>query len=66
MQFARPTSLRPARAHERFLAGLWALLGGRLRLLEVQPAGGRAMSAAELRRGRPAFAGATVLTGAVA
>ena len=29
------------------------VVDGRLRLLEVQPAGGRRMSAAELRRGRP-------------
>jgi methionyl-tRNA formyltransferase len=34
--------------------------GGRLRLLEVQPAGGRRMSTAELLRGRPALAGASV------
>jgi methionyl-tRNA formyltransferase len=31
--------------------------GGRLRLLEVQPAGGRRMDGAALRRGRPALAG---------
>jgi methionyl-tRNA formyltransferase len=34
--------------------------GGRLRLVEVQPAGGRRMSAGELLRGRPGLAGATV------
>ncbi len=34
--------------------------GGRLQLLEVQPAGGRRMSGAELLRGRPALAGASV------
>jgi methionyl-tRNA formyltransferase len=34
---------------------------GRLRLLEVRPAGGRSMSAVELRRGRPRLAGAAVL-----
>jgi methionyl-tRNA formyltransferase len=34
--------------------------GGRLRLLEVQPAGGRRMSGADLLRGRPALAGASV------
>ena len=34
---------------------------GRLALLEVRPAGGRSMTASELRRGRPAFAGATVV-----
>jgi len=34
--------------------------GGRLRLLEVQPAGGRRMSGAELLRGRPALAGTSV------
>jgi methionyl-tRNA formyltransferase len=33
---------------------------GRLRLLEVQPAGGRSMSGAELLRGRPSLAGAAV------
>jgi methionyl-tRNA formyltransferase len=34
--------------------------GGRLRLLEVQPAGGRRMSGAELLRGRPSLAGTSV------
>jgi len=34
---------------------------GRLRLLEVQPAGGRSMSSAELLRGRPSLAGAAVV-----
>jgi methionyl-tRNA formyltransferase len=34
--------------------------GGRLRLREVQPAGGRRMSGAELLRGRPGLAGARV------
>ena len=34
--------------------------GGRLRLLEVQPAGRRRMSSAELLRGRPGLAGAPV------
>jgi methionyl-tRNA formyltransferase len=34
---------------------------GRLRLLEVRPAGGRTMSAAELRRGRPALAGTAII-----
>jgi methionyl-tRNA formyltransferase len=33
---------------------------GRLRLLEVQPAGGRSMSSAELLRGRPTLAGTAV------
>ena len=33
---------------------------GRLRLLEVQPAGGRSMSGAELLRGRPSLAGTVV------
>ena len=33
---------------------------GRLRLLEVQPAGGRRMTDVELRRGRPALVGAAV------
>ncbi len=35
---------------------------GRLRLLEVQPAGGRRMSGADLRRGRPELVGARVST----
>jgi methionyl-tRNA formyltransferase len=34
-----------------------AVTGGALRLLEVQPAGGRRMSGAELRRGRPGLVG---------
>lgn len=34
--------------------------GGRLRLVEVQPAGGHRMSAGELLRGRPGLAGASV------
>jgi methionyl-tRNA formyltransferase len=34
---------------------------GRLRLLEVRPAGGRSMSGAELRRGRPQLEGTSVL-----
>ncbi len=34
---------------------------GRLRLLEVQPAGGRRMPSADLRRGRPELIGARVL-----
>lgn len=34
--------------------------GGRLRLLEVRPAGGRAMSAADLRNGHPDWLGARV------
>jgi methionyl-tRNA formyltransferase len=33
---------------------------GRLRLVEVKPAGGRAMTGAEYRRGRPAVLGWTV------
>jgi methionyl-tRNA formyltransferase len=33
---------------------------GRLRLLEVRPAGGRAMSAADLRNGHPDWLGARV------
>lgn len=39
---------------------------GVLRLLEVQPSGGRRMSGAELLRGRPGFVGSTVLDPAVA
>jgi methionyl-tRNA formyltransferase len=39
---------------------------GRLRLLEVKPAGGVAMAASDLRRGRPALAGARVLERVVA
>ena len=35
---------------------------GRLRLLEVQPAGGRRMSGADLRRGRPELVGVRVST----
>jgi methionyl-tRNA formyltransferase len=38
-----------------------ATIVGRLRLLEVRPAGGRTMSGAELRRGRPQLIGAAVL-----
>lgn len=34
---------------------------GRLRLLEVQPAGGRSMSGSDLRRGRPGLAGSQVM-----
>jgi methionyl-tRNA formyltransferase len=34
---------------------------GRLRLLEVRPAGGRSMSATDLRRGRPRLAGSAVV-----
>ena len=42
-------------------AGLALVTGaGRLRLLEVQPAGGRSMSSAELLRGRPSLAGTVV------
>ena len=37
-----------------------ATVAGRLVLLEVQPAGGRPMDAAECRRGRPGVVGATV------
>jgi methionyl-tRNA formyltransferase len=37
---------------------------GRLRLLEVRPAGGRAMSAADLKNGRPAIVGAPVIVAA--
>lgn len=37
-----------------------AAAGGRLVLLDVQPAGGRRMSSAELRRGRPQLAGRSV------
>jgi methionyl-tRNA formyltransferase len=35
---------------------------GRLRLLDVKPAGGRVMSAPDLRRGRPALVGSAVLS----
>jgi methionyl-tRNA formyltransferase len=38
-----------------------ALNEGVLRLLEVQPAGGRRMSGAELRRGRPGLVGSRTL-----
>ena len=38
---------------------------GVLRLLEVQPAGGRRMSAAELRRGRPGLVGSRALSPAL-
>lgn len=41
-----------------------ATIDGRLVLDEVQPAGGRPMSAAELCRGRPGLVGATVHAGA--
>jgi methionyl-tRNA formyltransferase len=37
-----------------------ATFRGRLRLLEVQPAGGRRMRGADLRRGRPKLVGSTV------
>ncbi len=36
-------------------------LAGRLRLLDVRPAGGRAMSGAELRRGRPGLVGTRIV-----
>jgi len=38
-----------------------ATIDGRLRLLEVQPAGGRRMSAAALRRGRPGLVDSRLL-----
>jgi methionyl-tRNA formyltransferase len=38
-----------------------ATVDGRLRLLEVQPAGGRTMSDAELRRGRSGLIGQRVI-----
>ncbi|MEW5991882.1 MAG: methionyl-tRNA formyltransferase [Chloroflexota bacterium] len=37
-----------------------ATAAGRLRLLEVRPAGGRAMSGAAFRRGRPSLVGASI------
>ena len=41
--------------------GLALVVGdGRLRLVEVQPAGGRRMTGAELRRGQPALVGSRI------